>query len=234
MGSLFLPAVNVFAQDEAATEEGWTGKGEFGFVNTTGNTDSSAANFNLEFVKTTENWRHRFSSTALVTQEDDTKDNERYTFEAQSDRSISEKSYMFGALRWDADKFGPYDPQQTLTVGFGRQLMKSDTHQLKGEIGAGYRKLEETVSRETSEEAIVRVLLDDTWQMLKSTSWTNRLLIESGSSNTFTQFNTGLKVAMNDRFAVSFGFEARNNTKVPPGDSANTDTTTTVNLVYNF
>lgn len=234
VGGLLLAASSAFAQDAEEPQLGWTGKGEFGFVSTTGNTDSRAINLNLQFVKTTEKWRHRFSSTALVTEEDGVQDNERYTFEAQSDRKFSEISYIFGALRWDADKFGAYDPQQTITVGYGRHLMQSEKQVLKGEIGAGYRNLEERVSGEKSKEAIVRLLLDHVWQILPSTEWANRLLVETGSTNTFSQFNTGLNVAMNERFAVKLGFEARHNTKVPPGDSENTDTTTTVNLVYNF
>jgi putative salt-induced outer membrane protein len=154
--------------------------------------------------------------------------------EVQSDRKLSEKSWLFGAFRWDADKFGSYDPQVSLTAGYGYQLMESEKHSLKGEIGAGYRKLEETVTGNSSSEAIARFLLDDSWQVFKSTRWTNRLLVEAGSSNTFTQFNTALAVSMTDRFAIKLGFEARNNTKVPPGDSEHTDTITSANVVYNF
>jgi putative salt-induced outer membrane protein len=212
----------------------WDGSGEFGFVNTTGNTESVAMNLRLNFIRTGKRWRHRFTGTAMTTSEDSIKDNERYTLEVQSDRQLGEKSWLFGAFRWDADKFGSYDPQVSLTAGYGRQLMQSDTHELKGEIGAGYRSLTETESNIESSEAIARFLLDDWWQIFESTRWTNRLLIETGSSNTYTQFNTGLAISMTDRFAVKLGFEARNNTEVPPGDSENTDTITSANLVYDF
>jgi len=212
----------------------WDGTGELGFVNTTGNTETVAFNMRLNFVRTGKRWRHRFTGTAMNTSENGIQDNERYTVEVQSDRKLSEKSWLFGALRWDADKFGSYDPQLSLTTGYGRQLMQSEKHELKGEIGAGYRKLTETFSGHSSSEAIARFLLDDWWQIFASTRWTNRLLIEAGSSNTFTQFNTGLAVSMSDRFAVKLGFEIRNNTKVPPGDSVHTDTISSANLVYNF
>lgn len=234
-GSLILSAASVLAQDEEeALVTGWEGSGELGFVNTTGNTESTALNFKLNFIRTTEKWRHRFSGTALNTSEDGIQDNERYTAEIQSDRSLSDKSWLFGSFRWDADKFGSYDPQLSLTTGYGRQLMKSEKHELKGEIGAGYRELTETESGDSSSEAILRLLLDDSWQMFRTTKWTNRLLVETGSSNTFTQFNTGLAVSMTDRFALKLGFELRNNTKIPPGDSEHTDTITSANLVYNF
>ena len=72
-------------------------------------------------------------------------------------------SWLFGAFRFDADKFGPYDPQMSVTAGYGRTLMKSETHELKGEIGAGYRKLEERISGVSTDEAIVRFVLDDAW-----------------------------------------------------------------------
>ncbi|NOR20087.1 MAG: DUF481 domain-containing protein [Xanthomonadales bacterium] len=236
-GGLFLSVANAFAQDEEEEKVlGWSGTGEFGFVNTTGNTETVALNGKLNFVLTRERWRHRFSGTALKTSEDGSTDNERYTLEMQSDRKLNEKSWLFGAFRWDADKFGSYDPQMSFSVGYGRQLMKSDTHELKGEIGVGYRKLEERVSGRSSTEAIGRFLLDDSWQVFSTSLWTNRLLVEAGSSNTFTQFNSGLAISMTDRFAVKLGYEIRHNTDVPRtiADSESTDTITSVNLVYNF
>jgi putative salt-induced outer membrane protein len=234
-GSLFLSSACLYAQDtEEQSADSWEGTGEFGFVNTTGNTETVSLNFKLNFVRTGKNWRHRFSGTALLTSEDGNTDNERYTVEVQSDRKFSEKKWMFGAFRMDADKFGSYDPQVSFTAGYGHRLMKSENHSLKGEIGAGYRKLTETNTGDTSSEAILRFLLDDSWQVFKTSLWTNRLLVESGSSNTFTQFNTGLAVTMTDHFAVKLGFEIRNNTKIPPGDSEHTDTITSANLVYNF
>ncbi len=230
------PAADPGAEPEAPAGwlRGWTGKGEFGLVKTTGNTDSEAVNLKLEFVKQSELWRHRFFGAALTTSEDGDKDTERYQVEIQSDRKLTDRSYLFGAFRWDADKFGAYDPQLTLTAGYGRELMKSERHLLKAEIGAGYRDLEERISGASSSEAIIRFLVDDTWKITDNTEWVNRLLVESGSDNTFSQFNTGLAVAMNDKFAIKVGFEARHNSEVPPGDTDKTDTTTTVNLVYNF
>lgn len=234
-GSLFLFTAGVYAQEkEDAAEQGWTGNGEFGLVSTTGNTQTLALNLKLKFVKQLDKWRHRFAGTALASSKNGIQDNERYTLELQSDRKLREQSYMFGAFRWDADKFGAYDPQITATVGYGHQLIKTERYELKGEIGAGYRNLQENISGASSSEVIVRLLLDDAWQIFQSTRWTNRLLIEAGADNTFTQFNTGVAVSMTEQFALKFGFEIRNNSSVPPGNTEKTDTTTTMNLVYNF
>lgn len=212
----------------------WEGTGELGFVNTTGNTETVALNARLNFIRTGKKWRHRFTGTALNTSEDGIDDNERYTIEVQSDRTINDRSWLFGAFRWDADKFGSYDPQLSLTAGYGRLLMQSEKHELMAEAGAGYRSLKERVSGDSSSEFIGRFLLDDWWQVFSSTRWTNRLLIETGSSNTFMQFNSGLAFSMTERFALKLGFEWRHNSDVPPGDSEKTDTITSANVVYNF
>lgn len=234
-GSVFLFTANVFAQDEEeAVDYGWNSTGELGYVSTSGNTDSTAFNVALEVLKNTENWRYRIAGTALITSKDGDKDNERYSAELQGDRKLDEKSYLFGVYRYDADKFGAYDPQQSFTVGYGRELMKSDNHLLKGEVGVGYKKSKARVSGNTDSEAIARLMLEDAWQIVASTAWNNRLLVEYGSDNTFTLFNTGLVVSMTERLALKLGWEYRHNSTIPAGTAEKTDTTTSANVVVNF
>ena len=168
-------ATPAMAQDEEV-EYGWSGVGEFGFVSTTGNTESEAVNLKLEFVKLSETWRHRFTAKTLVTSEDGDKDNERYNLEIQSDRKLSESSYLWGAFRWDSDKFGAYDPQASASFGYGRELMKSEKHLLKAEIGAGYRSLEERLTGLSNDGAIVRLSIDRHGKGSKPAQRNNSLL----------------------------------------------------------
>lgn len=231
----FLLVTSAYAQDEPEVlDTSWKGVGEFGFVSTSGNTDTQSLNLRLEFTKATENWRYRLAGAALSSSKNGDKDAERYQAEMQADRKLNEKSYLFGVYRYDADKFGAYDPQQSITAGYGRELMKSENHVLNGEIGVGYKKSKAVSTGESSNEMIGRFLLDDLWTITPSTAWNNRLLVEMGSDNTFTQFNTGLVVSMSERFALKLGWEYRHNSDIPVGVIDKTDTTTTANLVYNF
>lgn len=236
LAAVFLLAGNAIAADDAkeGPKLGWEGSGEFGLVSTTGSTETFALNLAAKIIYRTDLWQHRFSATAITSSKDGNEDSERYTAELQSNRTLSEKSYMYGVYRYDADKFGSYDPQQSISAGYGRELMRSETHILKGEVGVGYRKSEERTTGYVSDNVIARLMLDDSWQVWESTLWTNRLLVESGSDNTFTLFNTAVAVAMTQKLAMKVSFEVRNNTQLPPGETENTDTTTTVNLVYNF
>lgn len=225
----------VMPQDkEEEQKEGWRGKGEFGYVQTSGNTDTSALNMALEFIFEKEQWRHRLGATALRSEKDDVVDAERYTLGAQTDYKFNDRSYVFGAFRYDSDKFAPYDPVSTLTAGYGYTLIDRDGHYLLGEIGAGYRTQEDALTGDSSGDAIARGRLDYQWAITDSTQFTNLLLVEAGSDNTFLQNNTGLTVAINSRLAVGVAFQVRHNTELPPGAIDDTDTQFTTNLVYNF
>ena len=81
---------------------------------------------------------------------------------------------------------------------------------------------------------IGRGLLDLRHQLTDNTELFNTLLVESGKDNTFAQNDLGVSVAMNERFALKAGLQARHNTEVEGDSTRRTDTLTTVNLVYNF
>ena len=57
------------------------------------------------------------------------------------------------------------------------------------------------------------------------------LAVEAGADNTFAQNDLSLQVKMTDVLALAVGFSVRHNTD-PPVGFEETDTLTTVNLVY--
>jgi putative salt-induced outer membrane protein len=229
---LSAPAV-LMAQEEAAPDYGWSGKGELGFVSSSGNTDTQSLNLALELVYEVEKWRHRLFAGALNSENEGNKTANRYDLGAQSDYKLSEKSYVFGALRYEKDDFGAYEDQTTAAVGYGRQLLDNDKHQLKVEAGAGYRTASLAPDGKSEDGIVARGLLDWAWQITPTTSLGERFLVESGSDNTFMQNDLGLSVAINSRFAVKLGYQVRNNSDAPPGVDK-TDTLTSANLVYHF
>jgi len=223
----------VMAQQAAPADTGWSGTGELGFVKTSGNSETETLLLNLEFILDQDKWRHRAAANAMSAEDSGTTTAERYGFEWQSDYKLDDKSWLLGAFRYESDEFSAYDNQQTLTFGYGRNLIDNSVSKLVGEIGIGYRDAELALTGVSESEAIIRGLVDYSRQITDNTVFTNRLLIESGSDNTFLQNVTDLSVAMNDKFAMKFGFEYRNNSDVPLGVD-DTDTITSATLVYNF
>jgi putative salt-induced outer membrane protein YdiY len=71
-------------------------------------------------------------------------------------------------------------------------------------------------------------------QALSSTTTiTDKLLVESGSSDTLITNALALAVKISNKLALSVGYSVQDNTK-PPGGLKKLDTLETVNLVYSF
>src|SRR5690625_7793259 len=91
--------------------------------------------------------------TAMIAKDCDDLNAERYTSSYKTGYNISDRSYLFGALRYDKDKFSSLDYQASLSAGYGVQLLDDDIHSLLFEIGPGVRRavpVDPTESTETN------------------------------------------------------------------------------------
>lgn len=212
----------------------WSGKGEFGLVIARGNSETETLNLGLQFERKSEKWRNSLKLGAMRSSDDGELNAERYTLGYKSGYNFNEKSYLFGAVRYDQDEFSSYDYQASLAVGYGRQVLDSESHQLTAEIGPGVRRSEPADPLEPTEtNVIARLSTDYAWAISETADLTNVLLVEAGSDNTFAENELALNVAINSRFAVKLSAAVRHNTDVDP-ELKKTDTLTTANLVYKF
>lgn len=212
----------------------WSGKGEFGLVVSRGNSDTETLNLGLEFERKSKKWRNQLRLTALRASDSGELNAERYTAAYKSGYNFDETSYLFGALRYDQDEFSSNDYQASLSIGYGRQLLDSETQRLSMEIGPGVRRTEpDDAFEQTETNLIARLYGDYAWTISETASLTNVLLVEAGSDNTFAENELALNVAINSRFALKLSGAVRHNTDVDPGVEQ-TDTLTTANLVYEF
>lgn len=211
----------------------WEGTGEFGLVVSRGNSDTETLNLGLEFQRESEKWVNRLNLTALRTSDDGERTAERYTLGYKSDYKFNDISYLYGVLRYDQDDFSSYDYQASFAIGYGRNLLDTERQQLSLEIGPGVRRSEDADTGATETNIIGRFSADYAWTISESAEFTDDLLIEAGSNNTFAENKAAINVAINDRFALKFALAVRHNTDVDPGREK-TDTLTTANLVYKF
>lgn len=227
------PIVEAESTTDREAPPRWQASGRLGLVSTTGNTDTTTVNLGLEVIRTTLPWRHRVAAEVLTAEEDGEDTADRWLGEWQSDYRLSERSYIFGALRHESDEFSGFDYQQTAAVGYGRTLIDRERQLLEIEFGPGFRRIKDAITREVESEAIARGLIDYHLGITPSTVFDNRLLVESGPTNTLINNDAAVKVAINDRFALSVGVQVRHNTDAPVG-TEETDTTTTASVVYSL
>jgi putative salt-induced outer membrane protein len=211
----------------------WSGKGTFGGVLARGNTETETINLNLDVENKLDRWTHKAGASMLRTVTDDITSADRWELRGESQYSLTDRSYLFGALRYEDDAFTDYDYQATLSGGYGYRFIMNDTTKLEGQIGAGYREAEIRLTGEQQDGIIARGALDFEHKLTATTLIYDRFLVESGSDNTFVQNALGVEVKINDTFALGLDYAVRHNTDVLPGTDK-TDQVLTANLVYGF
>ena len=229
-----------------AAQAQWTGKAELGFLNSSGNAESTSANAKLDLKRDAEKWVNTFYVGALYGNNGEFTNAQRYEARYQLDYKINDRLSWFSALRGEKDYFSGFVYQATVSTGAAYKFIDSPTTKLAFSLGAGYRRLQnevlirtdagEVIDRiEGEEESDPVVTAGSTYEhnFTENTKITNKFLAESGSENTALQDDLALQVSMTKTLALAVGYGIRYNTDPPPL-SETTDTLITVNLVYNI
>jgi putative salt-induced outer membrane protein len=216
-----------------ADETGWSGSGELGLAAASGNTDSTSLVGKLGLVKADERWKHALEAAFHYAESDGSESARRYEISGSSGYKLGERSYLGGSIRNERDRFASDEYQWTLAASYGYHLLQSETTHLTVEIGPGYRWAKLQGLRIHNNEAILRGQADFKHAFNETASFYNILLVEAGSENTYLKNDLGVLVKMTGALSLKAGLETRHNTDVLPG-TENTDTLTTVNVVYDF
>ena len=216
-----------------SAQAAWKGKGEAGIVFARGNTDADTINFKLAMSEEVDRWKHSLEMAALRASSNGLKSADRYMAGWQSDYKLNDRSFVFGGLRYERDKFSGFEYQATASTGVGYKFYDTDKMKLSGQAGVGYRRIKDDVTGATSGNAVFVAGFDYENVLNATTKVVDKFHLESGSDDTLLSNFTGLEVKMSTSLALSVGLDARQNTK-PPAPRKKTDTVTTVNLVYAF
>jgi putative salt-induced outer membrane protein len=227
--------------------QGFSGKGQAGYVMSRGNSDTDAANAKIDLFLLTPEWKHAFTLEGLYGRSGEVTSAERWDLRMQSDYTINDGLFGFGALAYQDDRFSGFQYQASASGGLGYRFFNSDTTKLSVQGGVGYRLLRPeilfkddatgaVIGREPLDrqhEVVGTAGIDFMHQFNSSTKLTNKVIAESGSSNTSIKDDLALEVKMSKQLALAAGYSVLHNTK-PADDVKRTDTITTLNVVYAF
>lgn len=204
-----------------------------GYLATSGNTDSTNANANFEVTWDLAGpWKHDWTALAINARTNDVTTAESYSAGYKAQRDFSATSYLFFSGDWRQDEFSGYDTQVSEAVGYGRRLVDTERHMLALEGGAG-AKQSDLVTGEELDEAIVRGALDYLLTLSETSEFSQKLLLEQGDDNRYTESTTALKTRVVGNIAVVLSFIIKSNSDVPVGIEK-TDRFTSVSLEYAF
>jgi putative salt-induced outer membrane protein len=245
---LALAAVGgAWADDAPPPPQGvWIGKGQLGFLDSKGNSDAESINGNIDMLRYDGAWKNELYLGGLYGQNSGIVAAERWEARSQSNYTISGDLFAFGGLRYEHDLFDGFEYQASVTAGMGYKFIDSDDTKLTAQVGAGFKRLRpEIIDKDANGDVISRTPLDAESNAIgtvgidfshafnKSTTLTNKFLLESGSSNTLITDALALTVKMSTKLALSVGYAISNNSDPPP-PLKKLDTVTTVNLVFGF
>ena len=243
------PALSAWADEAPAPPPPmgvWIGKGQFGFLDSRGNSDAQSINGNVDMHRFDGAWKNEVYVGGLYGKNSGIVSAERWETRLQSNYTISDDLFAFGGLRFEHDLFDGFQYQASATAGLGHKFIDTVDTKLTGQVGAGYRRLRPELifkdpngavtSRElqdASGEAIATAGLDFSHAFTKTTVLTDKFLMEAGSDNTLLHDEIAVNVKMSNRLALSVGYAITDNTNPPP-TIKKVDTVSTVNLVCSF
>jgi putative salt-induced outer membrane protein len=231
---VFLTSLALAAPLLAAEEEDdpLEGNVKFGYLATTGNTETSSLNTKFETKYIAGDWHHEALASAINASESKVTTAEAYEAGWKSGWDFTDRDYVFGRLNWRKDRFGPFDTQFSQTVGYGRHIIDTDAHDLEGEVGFGARQSEDQQGVNQN-ETIVTGLLNYTWSFSETSEFSQVFRVEVGGDNTFSESVTSITARLIGALNLVASYTIRNNSDVPVG-TEKTDTRTAISLEYAF
>jgi len=238
--------------EEAKDASELTMSAELGFLFKSGNTKSGdiKAGFNVKHKKN--QWTNLLAVNALAKKleekDDETGDKEfvttdnKWDLKAQTNYALHEngKNYLYANLGYQQDKFSGFESQSSLSAGWGRHWIDTETSSLFADIGPGvkYDVIRQTDTQPENEETnfIVQAQALYTTKINEFVEFKQYLVakqtFESGKNSVYqseTSITTKLIESMQLKFALRIDYD----TEVEP-EFENTNTETSLTLVYNF
>lgn len=213
----------------------WKGDLDFGYVDTSGNSNETSIKSDADITREHEAWRYTINFNSLNTEADKVRSAEKYFLSNRLAYAYSEHNYWFGYASYEDDRFSGYQYQVTASGGYGRRLYNQDNLQWDAEIGPGYRysKLDKGSDPSETREAIARLYTDLNWQFTDSASFEQSLSVETGKDNTITKSMTALKAKVIGAFSVKLSYTIKYTSDVP-NDTEHADKETAVTVAYSF
>ena len=241
-GLLTYSAAGLAAEE---TKSPWVSTAELGYVNVSGNTETETVKAAVDADYSVDQWVHKVHADALSstseievspTQSQSNRSAAKWLLSGQSDYKFNDSDYAYGLVSYEDDRFSGFQYQAKLGLGYGRRVIHTDVHELKLEVGPGYRmfKLEPPatdLSRQS--DSFVRAAAGYIWIISPTATFTEDLSAEFGKDQDELKSVTALTANISGALAMKVSYTIKHLDVVPSG-SDKTDKEAAVTLVYKF
>lgn len=237
----FLAVITALYSSVGYTEDidikPFTGSGEAGYNNTTGNTISESIYAGLKFEHTQSSYKLKGLLEANNKTESHIRTQERYVGDLQGNLYFSDyqKAYGFGQFRLENDRFASIGLNSYLIAGLGYQFFKEKALVLSAEAGLGNQTEDYTANTTNTDfsQVIAKLTGDFEYALNPFVRFMQDVSVFTGEKQTKYETNTGIKVNLADNLNMKATYKYRSNSK-PASGKQKEDTETLVTLIYDF
>ncbi|MTI99781.1 MAG: DUF481 domain-containing protein [Marinobacter adhaerens] len=235
-----ITAVVIAPFASAQEADNWKGETELGVLITSGNTEETNIKGRLGLIHEVETWRNTGEFRTNYSETDDETTAEKYLAALETDYKFAENQYWFLRGSYEDDRFSGYDFESSVTTGYGNRVWTSGERSfLDLSVGGGYRynKLETVNAQgeDAEEEAIARLAGQFDYALSENSLFRQKLSTEIGldENNTVTESETSLQANVVGNLSMKAAFRVKHLSD-PPAGSEDTDTETSLSLIYGF
>lgn len=211
--------------------ENWSGKGELGAFNSTGNAENTGITAALSLTKEGLKWRHKLSGRADYQEANGVTTREQFLAAYELNYKFSDRLFAYGLAQYERDRFQGFSARYSASGGIGYDVL-TDGPTLSVKAGPAYRRTELVDGTSTSSIAGLAAL-DFDWDVSEAITFTQdaSAFVQSGSS-TFIS-DTGLQASISDALSVRLSYTLETDTD-PPAGAVKTDTLSRITIIYDF
>jgi len=235
-----ITAVAIAPFASAQEADNWKGETELGVLITSGNTEETNIKGRLGLVHEVETWRNTGEFRTNYSETDDETTAEKYLAALETNYKFSKNQYWFLRGSYEDDRFSGYDFESSATTGYGNRVWTSGERSfLDLSVGGGYRynKLEmvNAQGEDAEEEAIARLAGQFDYALSENSLFRQKLSTEIGldENNMVTESETSLQVNVVGNLSMKAALRVKHLSD-PPSGSEDTDTETSLSLIYGF
>jgi putative salt-induced outer membrane protein len=220
----------------------FTMDGEFGFIATTGNTETTSIKAKLAAQQELEQWSNDFLVEALYKKDDVTLGDgttisqttaQKYFLSGQANYKLANPDHrLFGFASYEDDRFSSFSYQSTVAAGWSQKLWDNETTKFEYSVGPGYSFAKITNGADAN-NFILRGALGFNWKISKTALFKQIMSSEVGKDNTKSKSETSVSAKINGSLSMKLSITFDHNSNVDKG-TEKLDTQTAVTVVYTF
>jgi putative salt-induced outer membrane protein len=222
--------------------ENWSGKGQVGAFQSSGNSDDAGVSLALNLDRKGIDWQHKLRANMDYRRSNGRTSREQYLLAYEPRFNIDPDLFAYSLAQYERNRIQGFLGRYSVSGGFGYNVIDTPSLDLSIKAGPAFRRSEFVDG--TSEDRLGGLAgLDFDWRITDRLTFTqdSNMIAETGgsatvivdSSRTTLALVTGLEAKMTDRLTTRLSYAVDYDSN-PPADAVSTDTLTRFTLVYGF